>query len=194
MLIYVFLLLVLSNSHLSLDQWMDLLQFCGTFLDLKILQWVSLFHNFKIWIRVATIIGKAWCNATSFRLGVDGGQLSRRKLERPIILLVGEISLEILFQNWIYMFRLAICFLVDCGEELWLDSWSGTKLLLEATSELCSAIWDDGVSKCVEPPNMSKDDICSIRVRSHCETLDTRLYLRKLVHCNSYSIISLRPW
>jgi hypothetical protein len=64
-----------------------------------------------------TIIGKKWGNIGGFRLVVIGSKLSERKPEGLIILLVKHIGSEILFQNWINMFCLAICFWVECGGE-----------------------------------------------------------------------------
>jgi hypothetical protein len=70
-------------------------------------------------------------------LVVIAGKLSQGKSEGPIILLVKYIGLEILFQNCIDTFYLAISFWVKCGGESQLGSKSGTKLLLEAASKLC---------------------------------------------------------
>jgi hypothetical protein len=43
------------------------------------------------------------------------GELSQRKPERPIILLVEYIGSEVLFQNCIVTFCLAICCWVECS-------------------------------------------------------------------------------
>jgi hypothetical protein len=60
------------------------------------------------------LVGIEGSDVSGFRLVIVGGKLSQEKLKGPVILLVGYIGREILFQDGIHPFCLTIGLKMVC--------------------------------------------------------------------------------
>jgi hypothetical protein len=91
---------------------------------------------------------------------IIGGEHSQGEVEGAIVLLAGYLGPDIMCQNYIDKFDLAISFGIECDSELQPNFQFYTELLLEATWSLWLMIQDDSVRKLMKLPNMLQEHVC----------------------------------
>ena len=111
---------------------------------------------------MVTVVGKEWSHVCSHGDGVVVREFGEGKKERPIGLKVVRIHSEVLFDNCVNPFCLAVRLRMERGRQILLDVELQADVTPEGGGEECASVRDDILGETMQAVYVLFEDPCEI--------------------------------